>query len=98
MSINISIQTDSTRLVSFFRDRRAEHIYRAVSLTDGVTWTKPSKTTLPNNNSGIEATTLQSGHIAIVYNPTNKERYRMYILNKIIYTFSLILQHFYNFS
>ncbi|XP_060581481.1 uncharacterized protein LOC132738072 [Ruditapes philippinarum] len=65
---------NSTRLVSFFRDRRAEHIYRAVSLTDGVTWTKPSKTTLPNNNSGIEATTLQSGHIAIVYNPTNKER------------------------
>ncbi|XP_045168418.2 uncharacterized protein LOC123531478 isoform X2 [Mercenaria mercenaria] len=65
---------NSTRLVSFFRDRRAEYIYRAVSLTDGVTWTKPTKTTLPNNNSGIEATVLQSGHLAIVYNPTNKIR------------------------
>ena len=61
--------------MSFFRDRRAQYIYRATSSDDGVTWSKPTKTKLPNNNSGIQATVLMSGHIAIVYNPTNHIRY-----------------------
>lgn len=61
-------------LSAFFRDRRAESIYRAESPDDGKTWSKPTKTTLPNNNSGIEATVLQSGNLAIVYNPTHKAR------------------------
>lgn len=65
---------NSTKLIAFFRDRRAQYIYRATSTDDGVTWSKPTKTTLPNNNSGIEATVLMSGHIAIVYNPTNHVR------------------------
>ncbi|XP_061179561.1 uncharacterized protein LOC133188197 [Saccostrea echinata] len=62
------------RLVAFFRDRRAQYIYKADSSDDGKTWSKPTKTTLPNNNSGIEATVLSSGNFAIVYNPTNKDR------------------------
>lgn len=62
------------RLIVFFRDRRAQHIYRAESPDDGKTWTRPSKTTLPNNNSGIEASVLSSGSLAIVYNPTTKNR------------------------
>lgn len=56
------------------QDRRAQHIYRAESPDDGKTWTRPSKTTLPNNNSGIEASVLSSGSLAIVYNPTTKNR------------------------
>ena len=73
----VSTFSDSTKLISFFRDRRAQYIYRATSSNDGVTWSKPSKTKLPNNNSGIEATVLISGHIAIVYNPTNHIRYNI---------------------
>ena len=64
----------SPRLIAFFRDRRAQFIYRSVSVDDGQTWSTPYKTTLPNNNSGIEATVLQSGNFAMVYNPTNKDR------------------------
>ncbi|KAK3108234.1 hypothetical protein FSP39_003752 [Pinctada imbricata] len=63
-----------SKLIVFFRDRRAQYIYRAESPDDGKSWTKPTKTTLPNNSSGIEATVLQSGNLAIVYNPTNKSR------------------------
>lgn len=62
------------RLIVFFRDRRAQHVYRAESPDDGKTWTRPSKATLPNNNSGIEASVLSSGNLAIVYNPTTKDR------------------------
>lgn len=70
----ITIVTGDPRLIVFFRDRRAQHIYRAESPDDGKTWTRPSKTTLPNNNSGIEASVLSSGSLAIVYNPTTKNR------------------------
>nr|KAG5688456.1 hypothetical protein BaRGS_003053 [Batillaria attramentaria] len=62
------------KLIAFFRDRNAKHIYRSESADDGVTWTKPTKTTLPNNNSGIQASVLQSGNIVLVYNPTNHAR------------------------
>lgn len=70
----ISFVTGNPRLIVFFRDRRAQHVYRAESPDDGKTWTRPSKTTLPNNNSGIEASVLSSGNLAIVYNPTTKDR------------------------
>ena len=69
---------DSTKLISFFRDKRAQYIYRATSSDDGITWSKPRKTTLPNNDSGIQATVLNSGRIAMVYNPTNSERLVIY--------------------
>ena len=62
-------------LMTYVRDRRAEWIYQATSTDDGEQWSKPSKTTLPNNNSGIQATVLQSDNIAIVYNPTHNEWY-----------------------
>ena len=66
-------------LMTYFRDRRAEWIYQATSTDDGEQWSKPSKTTLLNDNSGIQATVLQSCNIAIVYNPTHNERYPLRI-------------------
>ena len=45
----------SDTLTVFFRDRKAEHVYRATSSDEGVTWTSPTATVLPNNNAGIEA-------------------------------------------
>jgi len=66
-------------LITYFRDRRAEWIYQATSTNEGKDWSKPSKTTLPNNDSGIQATVLHSGNIAIVYNPTHHERYPLRI-------------------
>ena len=52
----------------FFRDRRAESIYYADSEDDGLTWSTPRSTALPNNNAGIHAYTLTSGAVLIAFN------------------------------
>ncbi|WP_426229173.1 sialidase family protein [Pararhizobium sp. DWP3-4] len=56
------------RLVAFFRNRFATHILRSASEDDGMTWTAPAPTGLPNNNSSIQAVALKDGRIAIIYN------------------------------
>ncbi|MBE0531794.1 MAG: exo-alpha-sialidase [Rhodospirillales bacterium] len=56
------------QLVAFYRSRWADHIYRSISNDAGRTWSPPSPTDLPNNNSSIQATTLKNGHIAMVFN------------------------------
>ena len=47
-------------------------IYRSESVDYGQTWSRPMKTALPNNNSGIDAVRLPNGHIYLVYNPVGK--------------------------
>ena len=48
------------------------HVYRADSADYGRTWTTPVPTDLPNNNSGLDATRLEDGRVALVYNPVEK--------------------------
>lgn len=66
-------------LLAYFRDRRAGNVYFSTSDDEGKVWAAPAKTKLPNNNAAIQATVLQNGHIAIVYNPTHKDRYPLRI-------------------
>jgi predicted neuraminidase len=56
----------------WFRDRAAGFIYVSDSTDDGLTWTKPAATQLPNPNVGIEANSLTSGNIVMVFNNYNK--------------------------
>lgn len=63
---------NGTAFRAFFRDRRAENIYTALSTDEGEHWSTPSKTSLPNNNAGIEAFTLSNGHIVLVFNDCAK--------------------------
>ncbi len=64
------VELEPGHLAAFMRDREAAFIYRSESLDDGETWSVPKPTPLPNNNSSISAVKLQSGRIAIAYNPT----------------------------
>ena len=58
------------QLVAFFRDRESISVYRAVSQDDGATWGEPEAIAgMANPNSGIEASTLASSRVAMVYNP-----------------------------
>lgn len=57
-------------LVAFMRNREAYRIHRSESFDYGETWSEPKPTPLPNNNSSISAIKLQSGRVAIAYNPT----------------------------
>ena len=55
-------------LLQFFRSRRADRIYRSVSRDHGASWSAPQPTTLPNNNSSIQALRLTSGRLAMIFN------------------------------
>ncbi|MWN06463.1 exo-alpha-sialidase [Gilliamella sp. Pas-s95] len=65
--MNILMLKDNS-LYAIFRSRWADHIYESRSIDGGYTWTKPIATVLPNNNSSIQATVLDNGHIALVFN------------------------------
>lgn len=65
--MNIMMLQDNS-LYALFRSRWADHIYESRSNDGGYTWTKPTATKLPNNNSSIQATVLNNGHIALVFN------------------------------
>lgn len=44
-------------------------IYRTESKDGGRTWSEAVKSSLPNNNSGIDAVRLDDGRVLLVYNP-----------------------------
>ncbi len=46
-------------------------VYRSDSDDYGVTWCKPYRTRLPNNNSGIDCTKDRDGRLWLIYNPVD---------------------------
>ena len=64
------VEMDDGHLLAFMRSREADFIYRSESFDWGDTWSEPKPTPLPNNTSSISALRLQSGRVAIAYNPT----------------------------
>jgi predicted neuraminidase len=71
--------------VGLFRRRQADHIHRSHS-TDGITWTVPAPTELPNNNSSIQAVVLQDGRLVVAYNHSsavNAEQRRSSLYDEI---------------
>ena len=65
--MNVLPLADGT-LVALFRSRWADSVYRAVSLDDGESWTPPTPTELPNNNSSLQCAVLADGRLALVFN------------------------------
>jgi predicted neuraminidase len=63
--------SNSTQLRAFFRDERAVWIYYSDSNDDGLTWTTPEPTTLPNNGAGIDAYVLKSGAVIMAFDNHN---------------------------
>ena len=55
-------------MAAFFRSRWADHIWFSHSSDQGESWSAPAPTTLPNNNSSIQATTLDNGELVLVFN------------------------------
>ncbi len=46
-------------------------IYRSDSYDNGLSWSKPARTRLPNNNSGIDCVKDDSGRLWLIYNPVD---------------------------
>ncbi len=58
-------------LLAFFRSRWADHVYASRSDDGGQSWCKPEPTTLPNNNSSIQALRLADGRLAMIFNASS---------------------------
>ncbi len=65
------VELEPGHLVAFMRNREAYRIHKSESFDYGDSWSEPVPTPLPNNNSSISVTRLQSGRIAVAYNPTS---------------------------
>ncbi len=59
------------KLVAFYRNRFSESVLSSRSTDGGEHWSAPQPIDLPNNNSSIQATKLENGVIAMVYNHCN---------------------------
>ncbi|QQR38307.1 sialidase family protein [Devosia rhizoryzae] len=65
--MNIVERQDGT-LLGLFRSRYADNIMQSISSDKGRTWSAPSPTLLPNNNSSIQCRRLPDGTLALVFN------------------------------
>ncbi|MBB3316396.1 putative neuraminidase [Rhizobium sp. BK181] len=65
------VPIDGDNLVAFYRNRFAESVLSSRSSDGGTHWSAPRPIDLPNNNSSIQATRLENGMIAMVYNHSN---------------------------
>lgn len=70
--MNIEKLDDGT-LLALFRSRWADSTYSSHSTDGGRTWSNPIPTELPNNNSSIQFTKLNNGHLALVFNNMNAD-------------------------
>jgi alpha-L-fucosidase len=52
-------------------------IIESWSKNNGQTWSALTPTSLPNNNSGIDAVTLKNGDQALIFNPITKDRNKL---------------------
>ncbi len=52
----------------FLRDMKCRSIFRSVSTDHGRSWSPPTATALPNNNSGFSMVTLRDGRLLAAYN------------------------------
>ncbi|PRA04415.1 glycosyl hydrolase [Arthrobacter sp. MYb229] len=65
--MNIAALADGS-LMALYRSRWADAIYFSKSEDQGVSWTAPVATELPNNNSSIQFTAMHDGRLALIYN------------------------------
>lgn len=68
--MNIQPLADGS-LLALFRSRWADHIYESRSTDDGLTWSAPATTELPNNNSSIQFVRLHDDRLALVFNESS---------------------------
>lgn len=67
------VRLPDNHYVAFLRSTAATWIYRTTS-TDGCHWTPPVKTSLPNNNSSIQAVMLRNHNIVMAFNNSPRVR------------------------
>ncbi|APU12285.1 sialidase family protein [Actinoalloteichus fjordicus] len=69
-AVHMNVLPAEDGYLALYRSRFADAIHASTS-PDGVRWTKPVPTALPNNNSSVQATRLRDGRLALVYNASS---------------------------
>ncbi|EGH24759.1 BNR/Asp-box repeat-containing protein [Pseudomonas amygdali pv. mori str. 301020] len=73
-SVHMNVhQLPDGSLLGLFRSRWADFIYSSSSTDRGRSWSAPTPTELPNNNSSIQFVKLATDELALVYNPVSAE-------------------------
>jgi predicted neuraminidase len=67
--IQPTLWEDKDRVRHCFLRSDKGRLYRSDSFDDGITWNKPYRTRIPNNNSGVDCCSDMLGRIWLVYNP-----------------------------
>lgn len=70
--VHMNIVDGPDGLVALYRSRWADQVYLSRSTDGGHSWTAPSATSLPNNNSSIQAVRLRSGALALIHNHSSE--------------------------
>ncbi|KAL4999464.1 BNR repeat-like domain-containing protein [Aspergillus recurvatus] len=71
--VHMEVQRMKTgRYLALYRSRWADFIYSSTS-PDGLTWSAPKPTSLPNPNAGICFDVLPSGRVVVVYNHSSRK-------------------------
>ena len=73
------LQLSDGRLQILCRSKNARQVTTAFSKDQGATWSDISATTLPNNNSGLDAVTLKDGRHVLVYNHLTRGRHQLHV-------------------
>ena len=69
-AVHMNILAAANGLIALYRSRFADNILISRS-ADGLSWTPPEPTPLPNNNASIQAARLADGRLAIVFNASS---------------------------
>lgn len=68
------VELASGAVLGLLRSRQADRIYSSRSADGGRSWTAPTRTGLPNNNSSIQMTRLSDGQLVLAFNDATIER------------------------
>lgn len=63
-------ESENKSLHCFMRSNKCA-LYKSDSFDEGLTWSKPYRTRIPNNNSGIDCTKDTHGNLWLIYNPVD---------------------------
>lgn len=58
-------------MAAFYRRRQSDEVHRSESRDEGLSWSAPAPTDVPNNNSSIGVAALTEGVIGMVCNPVS---------------------------
>ena len=73
------LQLSDGRLQILCRSKNARKVTTAFSEDQGATWSEITATSLPNNNAGLDAVTLQDGRHVLVYNHLIRGRNQLHV-------------------